>query len=287
MQAQRTDEPTREPLAASAPVARHVARSACLPECEPYHGLVQHLRLLGVVAAPDRHAGFYADALGGAAASGAEHVLVAGAADYGMVAQVLAAFASAGDAPRITLIDRCPTPLLLSAWYAAERGVRIATAVADAERFAPDSPVDVVVTDSLLTLLGPDGRRRALAAWSAALRPGGRLVTTLRIAEEPRPSGPAAAEAFVRWVLAEAGRAAGLPDLDAAELEAAARRYAGAPIRTDPVRSADELVAAVEGAGLRVERLDRLRLPGRAPADAAGPGIHRSDSYARLVAVRP
>jgi SAM-dependent methyltransferase len=281
------DDRSGEPLAASAPLARHLARSACSPECEPYHGLIQHLRVLGVVAAPDRHAEFYGQALGAVAADGGTRVLIAGAADYGMVAQVLTAFAAAGSHPQITLIDRCRTPLLLSTWFAAERGVRIATAVADAERYVPDEPVDAVITDSLLTLLGPDGRERALGAWHDALRPGGRVVTVLRIADRPRPSGPEATEAFVRWVRARAERVGGLPDLDASELELAAHRFADAPIPLAPIRSAEELTAAVERSGLRVERLDEVELAGNAPTDAAGPGIHRAELYARIVAARP
>ena len=279
--------PHSEPLSTTAPVARHLARSACVPGCEPYHGLVVHLRLLGVVAAPDRHAEFYREAIGDAAADGARDVLIAGAADHGMFSQVRRAFDGSGTAPRITQIDRCPTPLMLTAWLAAALGVPIATAVADAERYVPEEPVDLVVTDSLLTLLGPEGRRRALGAWRSSLRPGGRVVTSMRIAGRVRPSGTAATDAFVRWVLERAAETDGLLDLTAEELGAATRRYADAPISLAPVRSTDELVAAVEDAGLRVERLDLQELPGRAPEDAAGPGIHRTESYARLVAARP
>jgi hypothetical protein len=275
-----------EPLAETAPVARLLAHATCRAGCEPYHGLVQHLRLLGVVAGPDRHAGFYQEALASVAGRGGR-VLIAGAADYGMAAQVLDAFAAVDRVPRITVIDLCPTPLLLTTWYAAERGAHVTTALADAERYVPDEPVDAVVTDSLLTLLAPEGRQRALAAWSASLAPGGHLVTTLRIADGPRPSGRAATDAFVAWIVDEAARRGGLADLDAGLLEEAARRYADAPITLAPVRSRDEIVAAIESAGLRIERLDDLELPGNAPEDAAGPGVHRGEHYVRVVAVRP
>jgi hypothetical protein len=66
----------------------------------------------------------------------------------------------------------------------------IATEVADAREHIPDEPVDVVVTDSLLTLFGTEGRERALRAWHDGLRPGGRVVTTLGIAARKRPGGP-------------------------------------------------------------------------------------------------
>jgi hypothetical protein len=72
-----------------------------------------------------------------------------------------------------------------------------------------------------------------------------------------------------------------------AEFEAAARAYVAAPITVEPVRSYDELIDVVEGTGLRIERLERLWLEGHAPEGAAAPGIHRSEHYARLVAVRP
>jgi hypothetical protein len=273
-----------EPLLASAPIARAVAAAMC-PGCGAYHGLVQTLRLLGVTASPQRHGRFYREQLTAVATRGGARVLIAGAADYAMLAHVLAAYAQAGARARVLAVDRCPTPLALSRWYAATDLTAIATATADLAGFEPPEPVDAVITDSLITLLEPTARVRALASWKAALSEDGRIITTLRLlpASDWITPDPDAIEDFVAWVLDEARLRVGLVPLDLPDLAEAARSYAQAPMLSWPVSGVEELEAIVDEAGLGVEHLEVLELEGRGARGGAGPGAHREATYARIV----
>src|SRR4051794_2307280 len=113
-----------EPLIRSAPLARVLAPEVCRPvgvgmrDCAPYHGWVQYMRLLDLVRSPQHRGQFFRWSLGAAARAGKQRVLVAGAADYSMLAHVLAAYEGEGRTPEATVIDRCPTPLRLCEWYA-------------------------------------------------------------------------------------------------------------------------------------------------------------------------
>jgi hypothetical protein len=273
-----------EPLAASAPIARALAPATCAG-CAAYHGNVQDLRLLGVVGSPNLNAGFYHAALAAAGESGARRVLVAGAADYAMLAHVLAVLPDA----HVTVIDRCPTPLLLNRWYAAMRGAAIATVVADVTDHVADPPADVIVTDSLLTLLDPPSRSRTLDRWRRGLAPGGVVVTSMRLSPAgPAPAPSAAAvDAFVAWVLDEARRRVGLLETDFDALERAARAYMGGPLRSWPVRDTDELLALAADARLEVQALDVHRASDRRPRGVSGPGANPGATYARVVLRRP
>ena len=62
-------------------------------------------------------------------ASGGKRVLIAAAADTGLLATV--ARAGSGLDPDITVVDRCETPLELCRRYASERSLPVQTQIAD------------------------------------------------------------------------------------------------------------------------------------------------------------
>src|SRR5262245_52985090 len=106
-------------LELSAPLAYRTAGHACGAKCRWYHGLWQHLRLLGVIEPMPRHAAFYGRALRAAARGRrAPRVLVCGAADASMYSQVLDGLRAPGVRPSVTVIDLCGTPLAIKRWYA-------------------------------------------------------------------------------------------------------------------------------------------------------------------------
>jgi SAM-dependent methyltransferase len=277
-----------EPLAESAPLARSLAPRLCrpvgpgTPDCSSYHGLLQYMRMLGVVASPLRQRGFYAKALREVPPAPRTRVLVAGAADYCMLALVLGAYRDRS--VEVTVVDRCPTPLELCRWFAARAGVTVATAVADLARFEDADGFDVICTDSLLTLLRPEERARVLSRWRSLLAPGGRVVTSARISSSdyltdvPREQRVAGFAELVR----ERAREAAL-DIDLDVLAAEALTY-GASVPVYPIRSVDEVEAACADAGLVVDVLDLRETQGRVPAEKAGPGAYLTATYARLVA---
>jgi hypothetical protein len=153
-----------EPLTRTAALSRRLADHHC-SGCAWYHGFWPYLRIFGMAASPDRHQDFFLGALGGAATgTGASRVLVSGAADSSMLAHVVEAWRGAGgSAPQVTVLDRCPTPGMVSNWYAQLGGFEISTAVADVVGYTPAEPFDVVCTglDD-----DDDGHDRGPEAWA-------------------------------------------------------------------------------------------------------------------------
>lgn len=294
-----------EPLVESAWTARQVAQELCEgggedgESCAWYHGAYPALRLLGVAATPERHAAFYRETLGTLAGRpDGGRVLVSGAADTALLAQVLrarreGAAAAAGAATlRLRVLDRCRTPLRLCRDYAERVGVPIETQqldlLAPAAREPPAEPSDLACTHSLLVLVPPAQRAELVAAWRALLRPGGRLVSTARIDPAPGPPRASAeqAEAFAARVREAAGLAApGASDADLDELAALARRYAER-LASWPVASESALASLLEAGGFALERLQVADVGGRLPGASAGAGTARSARYAEFVAVR-
>jgi SAM-dependent methyltransferase len=267
--------------------------------CAWYHGAYPALRLLGLAATPERHGAFYRETLGALAGrTDCGRVLVSGAADTALLAQVLRArregakASGAGGAPlRLCVLDRCRTPLRLCRDYAERVGVPIATQrldlLAGAARELPAEPFDLACTHSLLVLVRPEQRAELVAAWRALLRPGGRLVSTARIDPAPGPPRASAeqADAFAaRARDAAAAAAPGAAAADVDELAALARRYAER-LASWPIASQEELAGLLEAGGFALERLQVTEVGGSLPGASAGSGTARSARYAEFVAV--
>ena len=283
----------RERLEASAPLARALAAQLCATKlghdsCAALHGVWQDLRRLGLAATPQRHAEFFSRFLArGESSSRPRRVLISAAADSGMLELVVSAHRAADLAVEPTVVDWCPTPLLLCAWYGAQVGVPVRTVAADLLAHHEPEAFDVVCTHSVLRSFPPAAQPDVLRHWRASLRPGAVLVTVTRIDPDggAQPSAsPAQAEAFAARAEAEARRGPALA-LDPAEIGARARRFAAAAV-SHPVGTERELVALVEGAGLAIEHLAVRRIPGALPREEAAPGALQGAHYAELVAIR-
>ncbi len=279
----------RSDLDSSAPLARALAPALCSHECGAYHGAIQDLRLLDLVVTPEIHGDFFRQQIGSLAQAGARDVLVSGCADYGMLNAVVAAFEGVGaPAPAVTVLDRCPTPLMLCRWWAASRPLAIATLLADATTLDLEARWDVITTESLLTLLTPPEREQLAVSWHRGLRPGGAVVTSCRLQPGNGPEVPSEerADAFEHRVRAEIDAGSVLPSgLTVDELAAAARRFA-LSVQVWPITSADELVAMLEGAGLAIETLDLWEDEGLMSTRQAAAGARRPATYARVVSKR-
>jgi SAM-dependent methyltransferase len=282
-----------EPLLASAPLARSVASTLCpsrgeRADCSWYHGTWQYLRLLGLAAAPQRHRHFFADALGSLARGGRHpRVLVTGTADYSMLAHVADAYTQAR--ADLAVVDRCPTPVVLCAWYAGLLGAPLRTFVADVLELAPGASFDVVCSHSFLSQFPARSRPALVARWRDLLRPGGVAVTTTRISPPGTPGTvrftPAQAAAFARRARVEAERLGPVLDLDPEALADRAHRYAGR-ITVHTVTSSDEVVRLLVDGGLRVEHLEVREVEGPAATGTWGPSTSQSARYAEIVARR-
>ena len=280
-----------EPLAESAPLAQELSKRCRIgPDgvsCAWSHGLWQYLRLLGLVTSPSHQAEFYRAAFARLAVP-SPRVLVSGAADYSMLAVVLAACRSSGAEPAVTVIDVCETPLALSRWYAARASAAIETHAADIRDFTAREPFDVVCSDNFFGRF-PRAERPAVAArWASLLRRDGVAVTVNRIRAEggegPVRFSSAQASAFVETVRQAARASAALSALG----EQIADRAAAYAQRhfTYPMSSAEELRGDFESAGFAVEQLDTASAAGGNRQASSGPSVRGFQSYARLVARR-
>jgi SAM-dependent methyltransferase len=197
-----------EPLLESAKMIHTMAPMSCTSShvdrisCSWYHGVWQYLRLLDMVSSPTWHSEFYQHWLTDSLCDRAtKRVLITGTADYSVLAYVIAAATSIGRLNNIEthVLDLCPTPLAECRWYAerARTSVRLheADILDEADglvaRVAGDERFDLIVTDAFLTRFSRDEVGRVLDNWHALLRPGGRVITTVRLhpLEAHQPSG--------------------------------------------------------------------------------------------------
>jgi SAM-dependent methyltransferase len=274
-----------------AELARALAQDLCAPTgCAWYHGTWPSLRALGLVATPYRHAELFDGVLREAAASGRDDVLVCGAADAAMVELVLDAYTSAP--PRVTVLDRCATPVRVATEAAARAGVTVEPWVADIVDADRPAAFDVVCTHGLLPLQPAHVRPRVIERWARLLRPGGVAVTTSSIAgpevTDPSVYAPEAVDAFAERARAAFAAtdevAAALPFAGPDDIAGAAREWAARAV-VHPVHDPDELRAAFVAAGFEVE-LEVRTIEGSVSRAASGPWSARSTRYAEIVATR-
>ncbi len=286
-----------EPLELSAPMAWRLAPSLCShrdpatgQQCDWYHGLWQFLKLLEVVEGFGPQARFFRDAFDTVDGSAdGPRVLVAGAADYVMLAYVLSAFRARGVEPRVAVVDWCRTPLELNRWYAQRVGATVELHCCDLLEYRDDRPFDAICTHALLGRFSPADRPRLADRWHSLLRPGGKVITVspFRPGDGPVLKGfaPEQVKAFAALV-AERAKALGprLP-IPPAELAEAADRYARCH-RVYRVRSEGELRAMFEGRGLALEHLSFSSPESSVGPAVNGPTVAGGAVYARIVARR-
>lgn len=274
-------EPPRvpEPLLESAVLCHLLAKSFCTGDhvdasgCSWYHGVWQYLRLFNMVSSPNWHARFYTDWLRQILRTRRRpRVLITGAADYGMLAYVLAAVPDR-TALDVHVVDLCRTPLLANEWFAERLDVAVHTHQVDflragdriAEQFGP---FDLIVSDALLTRFERDEAERVVANWRRALRPGGSAVTTVRLHDAELPGEDDTARAHTDFLLRLYERAKNsrwLLRIDFDELRHAADRYLQ---RMESVDLGDErdIVSLFTGQGFQVVKTEVGRVDGELSA---------------------
>lgn len=269
-------DPTSPDAAWLRPAAAAVdalAAAHCEAGCRAYHAAWPLLRLYGVLPAVARdHAALLAE-LRERAAAGAARVLVAGAADFGILAYLVAAFEEVGRRADVTVVDRCETPLELNRRYGVGHGWAVTT-VRDDVRAVGGGDFDLVVAHNFLNFFTAAERVEVVASWRRALRPGGVALVFANLkpaapAEAPR-FGQDGRERLVERMLAAHQTSPHADLIDAAELAARVRAYAEAR-RSRNLRDRDELAAPFRLAGLRIERIvEGERLAAGVTSDWAG-----------------
>ena len=278
-------------LERGAPLAGFLSDALChapngRDHCGALHGIWPDLRLLGLAAEPARHASFYATALRTCAPIGVSpQVLVSGCADWGMLETVASAYRARAERLDVTVVDRCPTPALLCAWYGSQIGLPVRTAVGDVSTWGESQSFDVICTHSLLTYPALEGRHQLVSNWYRLLRPGGVVVTVSRLTTELMSAevDEARARRFGELAIQRCEQI-GL-ERDPTELRARAERFAKAQV-SHPVGTQADLRELFERHGFAVSRLDVRHLEGIMNAREPVGGAARTGAYGEIVALR-
>jgi len=181
-----------EALKSSAPLLWEQAERTCNPDnyayqnCMAYHRIWQYLVLwkLSTSMRPDSE--FILDTIRGFAHSGEfRKILISGTADYSLLAHVLQAFSPEKISPVVTVLDRCLTSLQINKWYADRSGVNIILQQGDIFDYENESKFDAICTHSFLIWFSLEHQYQLIKKWHALLKPGGKVLTTLRLRSGP------------------------------------------------------------------------------------------------------
>ena len=274
-----------DPLDVAAPLAHKLAGEHCRKDpvsgesCAWYHGSVLFIRTLNIGRSglPDAHARFFAKALGELASdSGFGSILISGSADYRMPALVLNAYRTAGAAARLTVLDYCETPLLLTQWYVGRHGIAITVRHADILDYQPEEPADIICTHHFFNYFAPAARPGLVAKWRALLRRDGRVVIVNRFRAPCQGAAIGYPEheraALVGTALAAARQRHYPFALSDDEIEGMVRVYS-ARIRAHAPGSPEELTNLLSAGGFAVESCTTFsgrRLGNRGAIDGGG-----------------
>lgn len=196
--------------------------------------------------------------------SGPLDIVIAGAADTGILATCAHAAAAMGaeilSRCRFTILDRCASPLTLCREFASRHAFAAHTVQADLAAIVPEFDADVIMVHSLLRFLSRQQQVALLRKFDVWLKPGGRVVLSQSI----RPGNSAHREKeAVRWrsliEMASAAVADGeIRIADAALSVLDGMRDADARYEEQPgeIASLEALHQLVAEAGLQVEAVD-------------------------------
>jgi hypothetical protein len=195
--------------------------------------------------------------------SGFIEIVIAGAADTGILATCAHASAVMGDAVhsccRFTVIDRCRSPLKLCTEFSDRHGLQLRTVAADLVMVGERFDADLIVSHSLLRYLKRPQQADLLKKFHAWLKPQGRVV----MSQSLRPNDEAHFNADMlrhesRLALAKAAVTSGAIKMTP-EAETLVRRLrAGNEYvrRPGEIGSARELRDLMLAAGLREHSID-------------------------------
>lgn len=231
--------------------AFQLALAHCGP-CRDYHAVWPYLRLAhavgGVEVDRDVLVALLHEQAGRAPI---RRLAIAGSADTGLLHVALGALGELASPAVITVVDRCPTPLMLCRERRSPAGLTIATTEGDLREVDFTDSQDVVVMHSVLPFFPFEEHLRVLARMRRWLRPGGVLLLSSR----GKPDFGSATEATVATrrasavVGALADRGIPLPEPEPAFLARLTRRYAAQTERNERLQDPERLAALVAQAG--------------------------------------
>ncbi|WP_457938757.1 methyltransferase domain-containing protein [Mesorhizobium sp. 10J20-29] len=199
------------------------------------------------------------------ARTGKLDIVIAGSADTGILSTVAHAIATLGpDALsrcRFTVLDLCPTPLMLCEDFARAHGLDFSWATCDLTDPARDFRADIVVLHSVFRFIDRARQPAVLERLAAWIRPGGAMIFSNRI--KTRSGEETAADLAKRRSANErfAALAAEGPLTDAdrtAVLARLDRALDADESRSGEFRNVGELRQLLEGSSLALRGIDEV-----------------------------
>jgi SAM-dependent methyltransferase len=154
--------------------------------CRDLHALWPYIRLSRSSTGAEGEGSRLTHVLRQLMAEGRRDVLIAGAADTGLLA--LVARAGAGQLVNILVLDICETPLELCRRFAREWSLPIKALKQDLLELDVRHQFDLILIHGTLHFISAPGRITALGRVQRALRSGGRLVLLFNTSEKPSVS---------------------------------------------------------------------------------------------------
>ena len=155
--------------------------------CANLHALWPYLRIARIVSGVEGGDSILAAEISEICATGPKDVLIAGAADTGILN--LAAKTSGGRAASFVVIDLCDTPLELCRKFATRCNLRLKTEVQDVADIRFRARFDLIIAHSLLQFIPPQDRVnyfRASPGRSSQAENSSRY--SIQVGESSRPS---------------------------------------------------------------------------------------------------
>jgi hypothetical protein len=240
---------------------------ACCTVCQGYHLRYVASRLTDAKTPINHDRRQLAEVVGryAAARPGPTHVLIAGAADTGILATCAHGVAAAGlGAPRVgyTVLDICETPLALCRAFAGRHGLDVQTVVADLRKPETRLAADLVIVHSVLRQIEADFHRPIMEELRSWLGPDGRIVFSNRLGKPFRLPKKRRRERLLERV--EKGEVT-LP-IPLEDILAAFDRSVDQPHEFETI---GEMHALFDAAGLAVESEHVVEPPPEEPGDAS------------------
>ena len=262
-----------EPLVLTADLLHGVAPVLCTSDhidksgCHWYHGTWQYLRLLQLVSTPTWHHEFYRAELANALTQcDSANALITGTADYSMLAYLAEAARQAETRTCFHVLDQCATPLFACRWYAKRADIDIVAHEEDIFHFEPGSDnagFDILCTDAFLTRFTGVTPKKVLEKWFNLLKPGGRLVTTVRVHQQALTARDpeAAVRDFRDRAVERAKRWEPFLHKSAVEIGEAAEVYART-MQSHPIGDEAEIRSLLESSGFEIATAQLGEVPG-------------------------
>jgi methyltransferase family protein len=219
-----------EDLVDLAPFAFRVAQEMC-GACRAYHAIWVYERLADIKGNTFDSERDILGSLIRASTRPQDHIMIAGAADAGLLAFVL----REGVAPKVTVVDVCATPLAVCNRYAQSHGLVVSTAQQDLTK-APLAPrYDFVLAHNTLLHLAPELWGAFLRNLRLSLSAGGILLLVHSMRPQDRAQAlPALTGYATRALAALAAKGISLPEDELSfrdRLESRLRVYSAADLK--------------------------------------------------------